>query len=339
MKTQKTLTFQNLKKVIENFNKNSQLNDFAKYLQTDFAKKYVLFLGGEQITGSLSPFMHTYSAFLQNFPLLYLLKPITKEQLKQNIDNIALTKDILGANITMPFKVEAYNYLNEKYFLDNSAILVGAINTLIKKDEKLIGLNTDLDGIIKPIEEKLDIKNIPKNGYILGAGGASRAVLAGMLKLGITNIIIFNRHYENVENLINYFNSLEVKNILQKDFSINFIKYDVENNEINNISDYIKKPGILVNTLPFGFKDNLPKYPILISEFDKIAKNIVLYFDIVYDLNHKNTPLSEYIKENYKNILICKGIEMLIYQAKTGFENWTAKRFDCEMMKNILMKY
>ncbi len=342
-----TDTENNLNKVLDNLSlpKIEIMNFFHKNIEKDL----VIFIWWNQISGSLSPFMHNYSAFLQKSNLAYILFDMTKGNYsaEEVLDYIESNPKIVWANVTMPYKIEVYEILKEKKSLDKSAILAWAVNTIVKIDWKIIWYNTDLNWITTPILDKLWIKDLPKRWYVLWAGWAARAAVWWLLSLWVSEIIIFNRNLERIDEIINHFNSEEVKEILQiknKDFSIIPVKYDVENDDIsthidniNNISTHIDNPWILINTLPFGFKQGYQKYPVKITEFEKISKNVVLYFDIVYDLRYDETPLTDFIKANYPHIQLCNWVEMVVGQAKTGFELWTLwTNFDTNLIKNTI---
>lgn len=350
-------TMKNLQKIIRIiesrgvemwFIKSNKLQKLKDFLSKRDFKKRVIFIWGKQISGSLSPFMHTYSSVLSGKLFLYTLfdmeKIVAGNSLKQAITVSVILKyiekndDILGANVTMPYKIEVYEYLKNKSSLDISAKLVWAVNTIAKDNSwNIIWYNTDIDWIINPITEKLwDNLNNIKTCCILWAGWASRAVVASILKMGIKKIIIFNKSRENAEKLINHFNKEEIKNLLEnKDFEIRYVEYDVGRDGINRISTEIQKPWILINTLPFGFKENLPKLPILETEWQSIKNNISLVFDIVYDMVEWDTPFLKIIKKD--NVETCDGRDMLIGQAIRWFKLWSGwEKFQEEDIKKFL---
>ncbi|MFA5917135.1 MAG: hypothetical protein WC850_02765 [Candidatus Gracilibacteria bacterium] len=333
-------TKENLTKVVSKFSEaGKEFEDFLTFLKTDIAQKIVLLIGGDQISGSLSPFMHTYSSYKNDNPFLYTLFKMTKENsdLKEIFEYIRTNENILGANVTMPYKIEIFQILSDLGLLDESAKLVGAVNTIAKQNGEVSGYNTDMYGILEPIKEKLGLKlQSVKKGYVLGAGGAARAAIAGLLKLGIKDITIFNRNDENMINLVNHFNSKEVREILKGCFSLKIVEYDIQYDDKSSISEHIDNNGILINTLPFGFKSHFSKYPIREGEFDKVFDKIELYFDVVYDMNYDCTPMIGYIKENYQDIAICDGIDMVVEQAKKGFKMWSnGNVIDGEKIKKI----
>lgn len=117
----------------------------------------------------------------------------------------------------MPYKIDIFELLKSKWELDDSALLVWAVNTIAKQNWKIKWYNTDLEWILLPIQKQLweKIKEI-KTSYIFGSGGSAQAVVTALLKLWIKNIKIFNRSEEKANDMIKHFNSKEVKKIIEK---------------------------------------------------------------------------------------------------------------------------
>lgn len=315
------------------------------FFQWNLEKDLVIFIWWSQISWSLSPFMHNYTSFLQKADIAYILFDITKEEfnIKNILDYIENKTRIVWANVTMPYKIEVYEILKERNCLDKSAILAWAVNTIAKQEWKIIWYNTDLDWITIPIIDNIWSKKISEKWYVLWAWWASRAVIWWLLKLWVNDITVFNRSEANLNETINHFSQKEVIDILKElwntDFIIKKVIYDVEK-EDSNIEKHIDKNWILVNTLPFWFKENLPKYPIKHNELGQILDKIELYFDIVYDINYKETPMQEYISNNFKKIMICDWVDMVVSQAKKWFElrtDWF--EFNEKIIKNIINKF
>ncbi len=333
-------TKENLTKVVSKFSETwKEFEDFLTFLKTDITKKIVLLIWWDQISGSLSPFMHTYSSYKNDNPFLYTLFKMTKENsdLREVFEYIKSNENILWANVTMPYKIEIFQILSDLWLLDESARLVWAVNTIAKQNWEVLGYNTDMYGILEPIKEKLGLKlQSVKKWYVLWAGWAARAAIAALLKLWIQDIIIFNRTDENMIKLVNHFNSKEVKEILKGCFSLKMVEYDIQYDDKSNTSEHIDDTWILINTLPFGFKSHFSKYPIREWEFDKVFDKIELYFDVVYDMNYDCTPMIGYIKENHQDIAICDWIDMVVEQAKKWFKMWSAwNEIDWEKIKKI----
>jgi len=323
------ITKNNLKTIFKKLGISSNkqveiMNFFVKNLEKDL----VIFIWWNQISWSISPFLHNYTAFVNNYSLSYMLFPMDKEKFKVSeiIEFIEKKDNLVWANVSMPYKLDIYDYLKNRNCLDKSAIFAWAVNTIVKKNWNIVWYNTDIEWIINPIKEKFWNRKIQEKWYILWAWWASRAVIWALIMLWVKEIVVFNRTDWNLIETKNHFYSDEVKEILKSywniDYSIETIIYDVaEDNSF--IWKFIDKPWILVNTLPFWFKENLPKYSIKLDEIDEVLKKIELYFDIVYDMNYSGTPMEQYVKQNYKNIFVCNWLDMVIGQAKKGFELWT----------------
>lgn len=342
------ITIENLKNTINKLLKLPQncdldLKNFSKFIDNWIFDKQILLIWWSQISWSLSPFIHTYSWFLAWKNNLYTLMDISNEPewtLKLLLSEIEKNSSILWANITMPYKINAYEILNNLWQLDDSAMLVWAVNTISKNNWKIVWFNTDMDWIIGPIKNTLLEKcSEIKHAYIFWAGWASKASIAWLLKMWVSNIHIFNRTTDHLINILNHFNSEKVRDILIKfnvdNFAIQLHEYDVWMEEYFDISNIITNKWIVINTLPFGFKDNYSKYPIRKEVLDKVIWNIILYFDVVYDMNYSETPMTSIVKD-YWNIFTCDWRDMLVWQAKKWFELWTWIEFNSEIILKII---
>ena len=108
----------------------------------------------------------------------------------------------LGLNITVPFKLAAYHFAAQ---LTERAKTAGAVNTLIKKDDIIIGDNTDGCGLLRDIRENLQWPLAQKNILILGAGGAVRGILGPLLAANPKSITIANRSLKKAQTLVEQF--------------------------------------------------------------------------------------------------------------------------------------
>ena len=330
-------TLKNLKTIVSKFSKNIDLKSFSNYILTEKFDQFILFIWWSQIAWSLSPFMHTYSWYLDWKKVFYILLDISKKwkwNLSYILEEIQKRKNILWCNITMPYKIEAYKKLKNVWQLDDSALLVWAVNTIWKRNWEIIWFNTDIEGIILPIKNK----NIDsRNAYIFWAWGAWMSAIAGCLLLWVKNIFVFNRSEEKLEKIKEHFYSEDVKKLLEKKwidwYKINCLKYDVKINE-TLVSNIIKEKWIIINTLPFWFKNELPKMPISKEQLLKIIPKIELLFDVVYDINYEITPILSSVLQ--KGIPVINWKEMVIYQAKKWFELWTWKNFNEENFLSLL---
>lgn len=344
LKSYRKDTLLNLEKLLNNFSKKwVKLLDYKEHVETMYSTindKNVIFIWWSQISGSVSPFMHTYSSYINKKPLSYILFDMEKEKMDlKNIFNYIKNNDnILGANITMPYKIEIFKLLEKTWELDKSAKLTWAVNTLGKVKWKLTWINTDLYWILEPIRQKIWDKNKECNKwYIMWSWWAARAAVWALLHLWITDITIFNRTWEKLVELKKHFDSKEISSLFNKKYNISIIKYDQNDENNNSIIKFIEGKWILINTLPFWFNEKLPKLPILESELVDILPKISLYFDLVYSIDKKYTPIWEIITKKYPHIKLCDWIDMVIAQAWKWFNMWSWwNKFNEEKIKKIL---
>ena len=152
---------------------------------------YKLALIGYPLGHSLSPVL--YNAAFKQLGLegSYELLPTESEDLISRIKYLRANK-YYGFNVTIPHKVPVSLFLAK---FDENINMVGAVNTVkIEDDMSLSGYNTDVDGFMEPLKQ-YDLKN--KHAAIIGTGGASRAVCAGLYKLGIKKIDFYTRNVIN----------------------------------------------------------------------------------------------------------------------------------------------
>lgn len=250
---------------------------------------------GDPINHSISPKLHN-AAFLDlNIDAIY-----TKVHLKdgskliQTFNSLKLS----GANITLPYKEVALLQCDE---LDKTAKEIGSLNTIIKKNNKIIGYNTDAPGFLLSIKSFKDIKK----ALIIGAGGTAKAI-SYILNMQNIEVSIINR---SKEKLINF-----------KDFSC-FTWNDFK------ISNY----DIVINTTSAGLKDDL--LPIPIDLLKPILKHSKYGYDVIY-----NRPTA-FLNLCKQYNLICKnGLEMLLYQAVLAFNIFNANKFNNDKIEQSMRK-
>lgn len=238
---------------------------------------------GEKLTHSYSPYIHNE---LNNND--YVLMEIKKEDL----NDFMMKKDFLSINVTIPYKEEVIEYLD---FIDDNAKIIGAVNTIVNKDNKLYGYNTDYYGLIDLIK-KYDIDIKDKKVLILGTGGTSKTAYAVCKSLNAKIIIKASRNKKD-EGILSYNEVYEKYN-------------DIE---------------IIINTTPLGMYSendptNIEKSPIDINGF----KNLEAVIDIIY--NPLNTKLLYEAKN--KNIKTTNGLYMLVAQAVEADKLFFDKKID-----------
>jgi shikimate dehydrogenase len=271
---------------------------------------------GYPLGHSLSPFMHNAALQSSGIEGNYAVFETPTEKLNEQI-KLFKEQEFKGFNVTIPHKVKIINLLDS---IDCFAQLVGAVNTVvIGEDQKLHGYNTDVYGFVYAINEDLRINLVGKKAAVIGSGGAARAVLAGLVEMGLDEITIFARNQEKAEEL--------KQNILKTlpDFKINHQPLT----ENIDLSKYF----IVVNTTPIGMQgSNEGLSPLSESSIASLPKNAIVY-DIVY--KPRKTKLLELAeKQGLKTI---DGLEMLILQGAKGFESWTGQTPPINIMREALI--
>ena len=191
------------------------------------------------------------------------------------------SENIYGLNVTIPYKEAVIPYLDA---LDHEAEAIGAVNTILIKNNKLIGCNTDHYGFKTSLIPHLN--STQKKALILGTGGASKAVVYALESLGIETKFVSRS--KKIKGTLNY-----------KDLSA---------------SD-IQEHTLIVNCTPLGTHPNIEECPPI--PYNEIGKNHLLY-DLIY--NPSETKFLGYGKKADAKTL--NGLKMLELQAEKSWEIW-----------------
>jgi shikimate dehydrogenase len=266
---------------------------------------------GDPIEKSFSP--KIYNAWFNHFKLnyVYLAFKIPPFKLKEAINGLCIL-NVIGFNVTIPHKISIINFLDE---IDSQAKNIGAVNTVLNKNDKLIGFNTDIDGVFYAFD-KANVSINDSTCLIIGAGGAAKACAHAFSIRKCEKIIILNR-------------SLEKAILLSKEIKE---KYGIESlyGELNkeNIKKFSNISDIIVNATPLGSYYALNE-SIIPKDF--LRKGLVV-FDVVY-----NPTKTKLIKDAIdKNAKVVYGIDMLIGQASKAFKIWTGLEPPIEIALKLL---
>lgn len=259
---------------------------------------------------SLSPLMQNAAFESLHLDYVYVPLPVQPEYLAQAVAGLKAL-DFTGANVTIPHKVAIIPYLDE---IDTSAQLIGAVNTVVIKEGKCIGYNTDSQGFIQSLAMQ-NVSIAGKTAVIIGAGGASKAVFCGLIQHGIRHITVGARNIIKVQEFLKQFHNF--KNVDGCDWS--------ENIFFNRIKDC----DILINCTPIGMSvDKQEDLPIL---WDRVNAHTVVC-DLIY-----NPPMTPFLKSAQKHgNKIINGTGMLVEQGALAFELWTGKSGPRKIMWKIL---
>lgn len=265
---------------------------------------------GHPINHSFSPAIHNAALSDAGLDYAYLPLEVPPEALENMIKWIR-TINFHGFNVTIPHKNKILPLLDE---VTDEAKKVGAVNTVVRENGKLIGYNTDIAGFIAGLKEaNCSAEN--KNAVVLGAGGATRAVVFALIKEKVKNISIIARSVSKAKNLAMDFNSL-----------LNITCHNFNDEEYKTAA---KNADIIVNTTPLGMFPNIDAMPII--DFSLVKQEALIY-DIIY------TPEeTKFLKEaKAHNLKTQNGEMMLVEQGAAAFRLWTGKNPNTELMKETL---
>lgn len=264
---------------------------------------------GYPVRHSLSPAMQNAAFKHLGIDAEYRLFQVTPDELEEFFFNFK--KKLCGINITIPHKESSIKYMDE---LRGEAKEIGAINTVVLEDNRLIGYNTDGVGFLRSLKEGLDFRPASKKAIIFGAGGASRAVSFGLLREKIERIILVDIDGEKAISLASDL----------KKAGCNAIALEYDKRIIGNL---VLDSELLVNATPCGMKEGDPE--LLPSKFLHERLSI---FDLIY--NPKETRLFKEAKK--RNLKVVNGMGMLLYQGAEAFELWTGQKAPIEVMRKAL---
>jgi len=260
-------------------------------------------LFGYPVEHTLSPAMH--NAAFKSLGLDYCYVPflVHPDYLRDAVNAIRAL-NLCGINVTVPHKEKVIKFLDE---INEEAVFIGAVNTIVNTKGSLTGYNTDGRGFIQSLSES-GISIEDKDILIVGAGGASRAI-SYYLSQKTKKIYLYNRNKDRAEKLVQDMNKIR--------------------NNVSSIEDIsnIEKFHIIINATPLGLKkeDTLP--------FDTAS---LRRDQTVCDLIYKKTRLLE--EASKKGCVTLDGKGMLLWQGVFAFELWTGKKPEVEVMRNALME-
>jgi len=269
----------------------------AERLQKETPHNFILL--GNPVRHSLSPLMHNTALREIGVPETYSACCVL------DLDDATRgmkALNVRGASITIPFKVEVMRYLDD---IDEDALKIGAVNTIINSEGKLTGTNTDWLGLIMTLKEEMKIKD--KTFVIVGAGGTARAAVYGIIKEGGLPILV-NRTVSRAK-------------IMAEHFGCSFYPL----NQIAKI-----KADCLINTTPVGMHPQTSKSPVPKT----VLKGYKYVMDAVYN------PLQTKLLKDAaaQGCRALSGVGMFVHQGAAQLKFWTKKEPPVALMKKIVLE-
>jgi shikimate dehydrogenase len=267
---------------------------------------------GHPIEHSLSPAMQNAAFKALGLDAGYLVYDVEPSGLKDFLDSVSKRR-IAGLNVTIPHKINAKIYLEREGSLDANAEKLGAVNTIKVTPDGLSGYNTDGPGFYRSLIEDLGFEPEGKNLFVLGAGGAARAVI---MYLGSAPGKIY---------------VTDVEKSKLADLKKHYCKYYDDKKLVTvddaELEDAFKRSDLLVNATPVGMKESDP------SPVDKkFFHPGMRVYDLVY-----NRPITQLVRDaKAAKLHAATGTGMLLYQGAIAFEIWTGKKAPVDVMKKAL---
>jgi shikimate dehydrogenase len=261
---------------------------------------------GYPLTYTISPAIHNRAFEKLGLDICYVPLVVEPKSLAKAVSGLKAL-NFIGFNVTMPHKEAILPLLDE---LSEEAKLIQAINTVVVKDNKLYGHNTDSQGFLSSLQE-VGVTPAGKKIIIIGAGGAARAVAVALAKEGAEAIYIVNRTLNRAETL---------RELLKKNFpsiSLKTLQFTEQ------LADIIKRVDIVVNATPVGMRE---------GERPLIPVESLHQGQVVCDLIYKPTETELLKASSRKGAITLGGLKMLVYQAALAFELWTKQKAPVEVM-------
>ncbi|HHW03091.1 MAG TPA: shikimate dehydrogenase [Thermoanaerobacterales bacterium] len=284
---------------------------------------------GNPVRHSLSPIMYNTVFSALGLNCVYMAFEVEKENLEDAIRGIR-GLGFMGINVTIPHKTGVIPFLDE---LSAEAEIIGAVNTIVNKNGKLIGYNTDSYGYEMALQEKVGISLKNRNVFVIGAGGAAHAIAGQSILSGASAVVITNRTFEKAKSLMDFLNGTFCRHH-QNSGSDCDAKTRLETVPWGTDAwrNILHDMDIIVNTTSIGMNgrgDLAQDIP-----WNNIKKDAV-FFDVVYT-PIETSFLKEAIRLGHRAV---SGLYMLIYQGAKAFELWTGKKPPIELMEKTLVAH
>lgn len=262
---------------------------------------------GWPVVHSLSPVIHSYWIRKHRLDAAYVPLPVRPGHLATALRALPAL-GFRGCNVTVPHKVEARSLVDEESALAGT---VGAVNTIFVRDGRLIGANTDVGGFVAGLhEQRPEWHRSGRRAVVVGAGGAARAIVAGLRAEHGDEIVIANRTLAKAEEIAAQFEGVRAVGL-------------------RDLEAELTGAGLLVNASTLGMGNG----PTLDPDLAGLAADAVVA-DIVY------VPLETALLRgaSRRGLATVDGLGMLLHQAVPGFEGWFGVRpvVDHDLRKHVL---
>ena len=275
---------------------------------------------GYPVKHSISPHFQQAALDYYSLDIRYEARETSASRLQEAVNDLRRPEHI-GANVTVPHKEAIVPLLDG---VDHVAGDVGAVNTVVKQGERLVGFNTDVHGFAEALDREGHFDPEGKRVVLIGAGGAARA--AGLALIGgrASSLVIVNRNGERARALAD---TLE-RHIADSGHRLGGPQAEVTTLAWQSLSsaETLETCDLIVHCTTMGMKHGPEEGESPLS-LEVIPRSVLVY-DLVY--NPWPTPLLRLAREAGADIL--GGLPMLVYQGAMSFEIWTGKPAPVDVM-------
>lgn len=263
---------------------------------------------GDPVAHSLSPAMQqpAFDAFA--IPAIYERWPTPASELAERVAGLR-EPDVLGANVTVPHKVAVMALLDEVSPLARRA---GAVNTIVNRDGRLAGDNTDIHGFATSVGEVCRNPR-SRSTLVLGAGGAARAVALALEAMGVERIVIANRDPARAERLVADLAPTLLHPIAATEAAL---------------KPELRRTSLLINATSLGWRAG--ESPLAEEQIALLPRNA-----LVVDLTYRDTDLL--LAARARGLRTLDGLSMLVHQGARAFELWTGNAAPVELMRSAAL--
>ena len=266
---------------------------------------------GDPVAHSLSPAIHQPALDALGIRASYERWHTSSDDLPARIASLR-SPETLGASVTVPHKVAVMPLLDE---IARSASDAGAVNTIINREGRLVGENTDVYGFAASLAETWGNGTFGTNAaLVLGAGGAARAVVLGLHGLGVPDIPVVNRGQCRVRGLAADLRSVPLA---------------IGDPEPDALAEALRRTSVLVNATSLGWKQG--ETPLSLDLVGNLPTRA-----IVVDLTYRDTDLLVAARaDGYRTL---DGLAMLVHQGAKALEMWTGKTSPLAVMREAALR-
>lgn len=218
---------------------------------------------------------------------------------------------VLGANVTIPHKENAMPMMDE---LDPLAVRVGALNTIINREGRLFGYNTDVEGFLRALTDDAEFEPRGKSVAIAGAGGASRAVVVALVEAGAASVVVLNRTEARARRLVEDLRPQSSRTALEA--------LDASPESWAKVAARVE---LLVNCTSLGSAG--PE-----EDRSAVPADVIRPEMLVYDLVYRPTDTCLLRDARSRGARTLGGLPMLIYQGAASFKIWTGRDAPVDVM-------